>query len=1058
MKQSLRPENQRLVNNLLNIKGRDKNIFIKLNQKDTFDLHSLLTASAYNKIFNDETFSVKINKSESDNLLNKLEQANNFLEFTKGIDDYDIYIPQTKLKLLQQSFDENKVDVISKIKSDEKQFLAKWKRFKLKYLDLQVQTNSWPLYVGTFIVKLSIAGERKLYAPLLLKKVEVDISDNSVKINTLDGTVDINEKLLFFLNDEYGFKLAKPQAHMNYSFDFLIDNFKNQLKEYINEFPISLKQKVISCSASEVNNLDMEIYPGAIISTISPLGGILREKLIKILEADESLDNLLMTDPLKDIKTDLNKTILKGKSWYKICPTDISQEMAIAGSFLDHAIIWGPPGTGKSQTIANILVNLLYENKKVLVTSEKKAALDVIKERMGKLSKFMFFGLINKTSSKEEFYEPFKALISVLRDTQTFNFSHDNPQYIISSIEANFYNQSAKLSKENISNLIDCANAAKENNLDSNYIANNFAAVLDQKDILEKLSQNSSASSKKHLKSHLKELNIKKTGFLRKYPPAINNLIDIVDNVNYNYKLLLQLTTLNDITNLTSFSTYQENEINYHQYKNTFRSDVNFLEHTLAQRYREKLIQLQNHPQWTKKVNTFLRNCASGYRIPYKFISIHKEIIGYLYNIFISTPQTLANCINWNNNYDYAVFDEASQLHLEKALPFIAYSNRCIIAGDKQQMQPTSFFTVREEISSDIEDESEVSVDSLLEYADRKGLKPNREYMLTKNYRSNSAVLMNFSSKHFYNSQLDVIDKFNYSLNTPIEVFNVNGKWVNNQNDEEAVALLDKIIEVKEQFPKIIVLTLNLKQKLNLETMIFNIPKYKVILEWLLSGVILLRNLENIQGDEADCVIISVAYDKTARFGATYVARPAGRHALNVAISRAKSKLIVFKSLASKDIVSGNTDNKSIETLKSWISYLDESAEHRKNYLIDFKNEQSNNVVSKEGTYSTDGFESEFEVAVYEFLHKNINNRLVTQYVVGSYRIDIAVLSPDNRFLLGIEVDGYKYHSSSEKLLKDIERQRFIEAKGYPIYRVTEILWHTNKDKIINDINQLIKS
>jgi very-short-patch-repair endonuclease len=41
--------------------------------------------------------------------------------------------------------------------------------------------------------------------------------------------------------------------------------------------------------------------------------------------------------------------------------------------------------------------------------------------------------------------------------------------------------------------------------------------------------------------------------------------------------------------------------------------------------------------------------------------------------------------------------------------------------------------------------------------------------------------------------------------------------------------------------------------------------------------------------------------------------------------------------------------------------------------------------------------------------------------------------------MLGIEVDGYRYHSGFEKMIKDIERQKFIEAKGYPIYRITEI-------------------
>lgn len=44
--------------------------------------------------------------------------------------------------------------------------------------------------------------------------------------------------------------------------------------------------------------------------------------------------------------------------------------------------IEGPPGTGKSQTITNIIANALYSNKSVLFVSEKKAALEVVRNRL----------------------------------------------------------------------------------------------------------------------------------------------------------------------------------------------------------------------------------------------------------------------------------------------------------------------------------------------------------------------------------------------------------------------------------------------------------------------------------------------------------------------------------------------------------------------------------------------------------------------------------------------------------------------------------------------------
>lgn len=127
--------------------------------------------------------------------------------------------------------------------------------------------------------------------------------------------------------------------------------------------------------------------------------------------------------------------------------------------------------------------------------------------------------------------------------------------------------------------------------------------------------------------------------------------------------------------------------------------------------------------------------------------------------------------------------------------------------------------------------------------------------------------------------------------------------------------MLDKLLEVESEYKKIILLTLNSNQKQFVESTIYGESQYSEIIEMLGSGKVLLRNLENIQGDEADLVIVSVAYDKNASLGATYVAKPEGKNALNVAISRAKDKMIVYKSISSDD-VQASVKNESIGIFK----------------------------------------------------------------------------------------------------------------------------------------------
>ena len=68
---------------------------------------------------------------------------------------------------------------------------------------------------------------------------------------------------------------------------------------------------------------------------------------------------------------------------FQILDADSSQQQAIeAVKEGKNLVIEGPPGTGKSQTIANIISEFLANGKKVLFVSQKMAALEVVKKRL----------------------------------------------------------------------------------------------------------------------------------------------------------------------------------------------------------------------------------------------------------------------------------------------------------------------------------------------------------------------------------------------------------------------------------------------------------------------------------------------------------------------------------------------------------------------------------------------------------------------------------------------------------------------------------------------------
>ncbi len=60
---------------------------------------------------------------------------------------------------------------------------------------------------------------------------------------------------------------------------------------------------------------------------------------------------------------------------YKILDSDSSQEIAVQNAIRGKSfVLQGPPGTGKSQTITNIITELISRNKKILFVAEKKCS------------------------------------------------------------------------------------------------------------------------------------------------------------------------------------------------------------------------------------------------------------------------------------------------------------------------------------------------------------------------------------------------------------------------------------------------------------------------------------------------------------------------------------------------------------------------------------------------------------------------------------------------------------------------------------------------------------
>ncbi|MFC4389065.1 AAA domain-containing protein [Gracilibacillus marinus] len=418
--------------------------------------------------------------------------------------------------------------------------------------------------------------------------------------------------------------------------------------------------------------------------------------------------------------------------------------------------------------------------------------------------------------------------------------------------------------------------------------------------------------------------------------------------------------------------------------------------------------------------------------------------------------------------FDLVIFDEASQCTVENGIPSIYRGNKVVVAGDEQQLPPSSLFKGAMEEDEDDEQEEFEESQSLLNLAKR--ILPSS--LLEWHYRSKSEELINFSNHAFYHGHMQIAPNVNHLQNpAAIQWHKSNGRWINQQNAVEAedvVKLLrQKLIE--DASKTIGIITFNAKQQAAIEDAIDHFceedAEFGVIYDQVMSRDlderIFVKNIENVQGDERDIIIFSIAYAKNKegkvynRFGT--LGHEGGENRLNVAITRAKQEIHLVASIEPHELNVTNAKNIGPKLLKSYMEYAKFVSELKKDKIEATLTNLSGEVNTTKQESSLQ-FDSPFEEEVYAKLTE-IGYVVDTQVGMSGYRIDLAIVNPNDssKYVLGIECDGAMYHSSSVARERDIYRQRFLEQKGWKIDRIWSRNWWKDPYGEIERIDQTIK-
>ena len=367
-------------------------------------------------------------------------------------------------------------------------------------------------------------------------------------------------------------------------------------------------------------------------------------------------------------------------------------------------------------------------------------------------------------------------------------------------------------------------------------------------------------------------------------------------------------------------------------------------------------------------------------------------------------------------------------------------------------MPPTNFFA-RADDDPDGDIDVEGDLESILDEMLAASI-PDRT--LSLHYRSRKESLIAFSNSRYYDNQLITFPGPVYPDNG-VQLVRTNGFYARGKarhNQGEAKAIVAEILrritheDASVRRQSIGVVTFNSEQQTLVEDLLDQARSGRPDIEWAFtpeSGIepVFVKNLETVQGDERDVIMFSITYGPdqadhmTMNFGP--LNREGGERRLNVAISRARSEMLVFSTLSPDRIDLSRTQAKAVADLKHFLEYA----------------ERGPAALGAAVHGSIGDFESPFETAVARAL-RDKGWDVHPQVGVSAYRINLGIVHPDESgvYLAGVECDGAMYHSSAFARERDKIRQAVLEGLGWTLFRVWSTDWWIHQAKALDTLHE----
>lgn len=686
-----------------------------------------------------------------------------------------------------------------------------------------------------------------------------------------------------------------------------------------------------------------------------------------------------------------------------------SQKKAVENALNNSiSIIQGPPGSGKTQTILNIIANALINGETVAVVSNNNTATANIQEKLDKYNLGFVSAYLGNTQNKQEFIKTQQTNGTLPSDIEAWELSNDKIDILYDKLRTLSEQLTRMLQERN--HLADVQQ--KKMILHTEYL--HFLKYYeDQSNYKEiKLKRNMKAADMLSFcvmyETYYERTD--KLGWFKRFylwlKYGLNLKIAktvpfqiVMDNVKKQYYELQETEWSKEIKECEK---KLENFDFDGKMKEYTELSMIILKSFIGKKYRKQQRSIYKIDELWKRSNTFLKD----------------------YPVILSTTYSLRSSLSKKVVYDYVIIDESSQVDLVTGALAMSCAKKAVIVGDSKQLPNVVKDTVKSKTNDIFKD---YSIPEAYRYSNHTFLQsiievlPGiKQTLLKEHYRCHPKII-GFCNEKFYDGQLIILSK-DECERMPLVLYKTvpgNHARQDNINKREIDVIKEEVIPQEKLYGK--------------EESIGIVTPYRNQVEELkktFNGTgIQSDTVDKFQGREKDIMILSTVDNQISDFAD----QP---NRLNVAVSRAKKQLIV--------VTNGNSNNRRgyIQDLINYIEYNNLKITKSKVYSVfDYLYQQYNDIRQKI-LQKNKISEYDSENLMYQLIKKILEKTEFTKYHVAvhvplrtilkdfseltreeaeyvrhsSTHVDFLIFDRiDKSPKLIIEVDGVSYHKEGTK-------------------------------------------